>query len=271
VLNSLKSVLTLLVCVLLLAIAGCGGGGSSDPAVPTFEDSDQDVLVAEPSGLEIVPEDPLESGLAALDLDFVSSLNAHEFSANALKASKSVAIVGIFADPKSKDGSFTDGHAFITVRNASQSNIKVGALSGIQPNKTMSLGTYGNRREHVGLWYNLEAFQVYTKSSYPDRVSYSYILTQSELDSLNAFILGRDSHTTARNNCTHFAVDAWNGVVARSYRLSNGVLNTPTGLAASIKSTFPSYTKKGSVPFNYVVYYANGKKAPKKSADYVLK
>lgn len=94
-----------------------------------------------------------------------------------------IAVLTVFADPTSNgsgssggDGSSAFGtHAFITVKNVSSSNITVGKFSNIAPGTSMSLGTWGNKSEHKGLWYELEAYFINASSStYSARVSISY-------------------------------------------------------------------------------------------------
>ncbi len=185
-----------------------------------------------------------------------------------------IATITIYADPSaSKTGSsglsFDLGtHAFITVKNISNSNITVGKLSGIAPGKTVSIGTWGNKTEHKGLWYNLESYFVSKNSAYTGRISYSAALTSTELSALTAYIKNNDSWSNT-TNCSSFAAGAWNSAVSSADKLSAGTPNTPKKLAANIKSKWPKQYKTGlSVPYNYVVYYAQGSGAPIKSVTY---
>jgi hypothetical protein len=137
----------------------------------------------------------------------------------------------------------------------------------IQPGKTVSLGTWGNQTEHVGLWYNLEAYLVSKNGAYSGRVSASWLMSSSQLATLTSFIKSNDSWSQNVNNCSTFAVGAWNVVVDSYARLSAGVPNTPKNLANSIKSKFGTYVG-AAVPYDYVVYYANGTGTPKRSTVY---
>jgi hypothetical protein len=204
-------------------------------------------------------------------LDAISQETAENIAA---LASDGIATLTIFADPTSStigsSGLSYDlgTHAFITVKNISTANITVGRLSGIAPGKTVSVGTWGNKSEHKGLWYNLESYFVYKNSAYSGRVSYSLTLTSTTLDSLTAYIKSNDywSNTT---NCSSFAAGAWNSAAGSTDKISAGIPNTPKKLANNIKSKWPTQYKTGlSVPYNYVVYYAQGSGAPLKSAVY---
>lgn len=201
-------------------------------------------------------------------------------SVSAQSASSIVAVLTIFADPNAySGGSSGDGgianfgsHAFITVKNLSSSPIQVGKFSGIAYGKTMSLGTWGpvlpSANEHQGLWYNLEAFKIYNYGIWPGRISLAYGLTASELNTLNSYIISHDSWANL-NNCSSFASGAWNASVNSVFRLSAGYPNTPRNLANDIKAKFPTYYGAGvSVPYNYVVYYAQGTGSPKRSVQF---
>ena len=71
-------------------------------------------------------------------------------------SSSAVAIMRIFAINDGGRSSFnTSGHAFLSIKNISSSTITVGGLS-VGSGKTVTVGTWGNKNEHTGLWYNLE-------------------------------------------------------------------------------------------------------------------
>lgn len=196
----------------------------------------------------------------------------------AASVASAVAMVTIFADPinggaggSGGDGSSNYGtHAFITVKNMSQSNINIGKFSGVLPGKTMSIGGWGNKSEHIGLWYNLESYSIYYNSSFPGRVSASYLVTAAQLNTLNSYIINNDrwSLLPINYNCSSFAAGAWNSFVDSSYRLSAGVLNTPRNLSNSIKAKFPGAPIGGAVPYDYLVYFANGTGSPVRSSIY---
>lgn len=159
------------------------------------------------------------------------------------------------------DGSSAFGtHSFITVKNISGSNLTIGGLSGITDGKTVSLGTWGNKSEHKGLWYNLESEMIASFNTYGGRVSTHMWLTKEQLNNLNYFITNRDSWSYT-NNCSSFAVRAWNYVSDNKY--SAGSPNTPRNLAFSIRDG--AYSIDVAVPQDYKVYYANGTSAPVKS------
>lgn len=160
-----------------------------------------------------------------------------EASSTYATTSSPVATVRVFADPSSStigsSGLSIDvgTHAFITVSNISTSNITVGKFS-ISPGKTMSLGTWGNKSEHTGLWYNLESYFIKNNSAYGNRVSLRVDIDSSNLSTLNTHMVGYDKWS-ATNNCSSFAVTSCNKV--SSTKLSARVLNTPKNLANSIK------------------------------------
>lgn len=206
----------------------------------------------------------------------ISNTTSASVAASTAEATSPVAILTIFADPGSSttgssggDGTSNFGvHAFITVKNNSSSNIDVGKLTAIAPGKTVSLGTWGNKTEHKGLWYNLESYFVYKSAAYSGRVSISYGLNSTQLNTLNNFITNNDSWSKL-SNCSTFASKAWNSIASTDYKVSAGVPNTPKKLANDIKSKWSfEYLTKAPVPWNYSVYYASGTGTPKLSATY---
>lgn len=192
--------------------------------------------------------------------------------AAAASASESVAILTIFSDPTSSyigiSGHPIDvgTHSFITVKNISSSTITVGGLSGVAPNKMISVGTWGNKTEHTGVWYNLEEKFINEDNAYAGRVSLSYNMTQAELDNLNWYIKNDDVWMATRP-CSTFAVEQWNYIVPSSLDVSPGFPSTPKSLANSIK-TKSGWTSGAPVSYDYVVYYAQGSGAPIRSTQY---
>lgn len=163
-----------------------------------------------------------------------------------------------------------NGHSFITVKNTSTSAVTVGGLQGIAPQETVSLGTWGNQKEHEGLWYNLESYRIHQNALAYATESLTRQLSAADLKTLNGYILKHDSYDPILNNCSTFASGAWNSVSPWESDLFAGLLNTPTGLfyaiaqvggAESGASVNIPWTSRG-------VWHANDKKAPVRSLSY---
>lgn len=175
-----------------------------------------------------------------------------------------VAQVRIFADSTGESSIInTSGHAWLTIKNVSNSNITVGKFS-IAPNKTIAVGTWGNKEEHNGLWYSLEPYFVHNYSTWSNRSSLLVNIDSTALATLTTYIVNHDSWSLT-NNCSSFAVGGWNQICSTT--LSAGVINTPTNLKNSIINTGLSSTGI-SVPYNYVVYYADGSNTPIRSSEF---
>lgn len=73
-------------------------------------------------------------------------------------AEGAVALLRIYARAEDRgDASInSSGHSFLSVRNVSDHDIEVGGLR-IAPNTEITFSPRGNRWEHTGIWYNLEA------------------------------------------------------------------------------------------------------------------
>lgn len=115
--------------------------------------------------------------------------------------------------------------------------------------ETVSLGTWGNKNQHKGLWYNLESYFA-NKGEYNGRVSLSKYTTSKELESLNSYINSHDSWSTL-SNCSTFASGAWNTI--SSTKLSAGWINTPSNLKGNIKKH--SYSINRNIEYNNNVGY----------------
>lgn len=185
-------------------------------------------------------------------------------------AASNVAILTVFSDPTpsyvgSSGFSIDVGtHSWITVKNIASTYITVGALNWIAPGKTVSVGTWGNQKEHKGIWYNLEARHIRYNNAYSGRVSRTYYLTATKLNTLNNHIKNNDWWYTIQP-CSYWTCMQWNGVA--NSQLSSGFPSTPKKLAASIRAR-PGWTTRAAVPYDYPVYYANGAGTPIRSKIY---
>ena len=162
------------------------------------------------------------------------------------------------------------GHSFITVKNVSGSQISVGGLDNVAPQQTISVGTWGNKNEHVGLWYNLESYFVHLDSLAYATASLTRSITAADLSVLNGYILRHDSYNAVLNNCSSFASGAWNSVTPWSSELYAGWPNTPTGLFYNITQVGAvKYGEASNIPWNSIgVWYANQKKKPVRSSSF---
>lgn len=198
-----------------------------------------------------------------------NEISLEEIGENARSTTPKVAAVRIFADPtRSAIGSSgleldLGTHAWITISNISKSTITIGKFN-VAAGKTMVLGTWGNKSEHKGLWYNLESYFIKKQKAYSTRYSLKVEISSSSLSKLNTHIIGYDkwSKTT---NCSSFAVSSWNEIC--STKLSAGVINTPKNLANSIRGV-RNHSTGISVPYDYKVYYANNSDTPSLSKEF---
>lgn len=134
------------------------------------------------------------------------------------------------------------GHAWITIRNCTDNVLTVGHLD-VSAGDTISIGTFGNRANHKGIWYNIEAYYNSGASS----VSKSVYLTLDQFNTVNSKI-NSSNQWTATNNCSKFAVNVWNS--AGLTQLSAGSVATPQNLynsivASGVYSMNRSFATKG--------------------------
>lgn len=191
---------------------------------------------------------------------FLLFVTIFAFGFNALKvdaASNDVARLVIFSydgNSAGATGSSTNfsGHSFLMVENISSSSITVGQMT-VTSGNVLTVGTWGNKDGHKGIWYNLESYFA-NNGAYSGRVSIEENLTSSELSTLNEFINDNDKWTLF-NNCSKFAREAWNSV--SDTQLSSGWPSTPAKLKNSIKKN--SYDVNVSIGYNSNVgYYDDG-------------
>lgn len=163
-----------------------------------------------------------------------------------------VGVLTIFASNDGGSSSLnTSGHAFLAFKNTSSSSVTVGGLS-VGSGHEITFGTWGNKSNHLGIWYNLESYFANNQGAYTNRVSLSMSVTQDDIDKINTLIANNDTWS-ALNNCSTFAAKIWNA--ASSKTLSAGTPNTPTALMASIESKGAYEIRRivmDTIPIGYV-------------------
>ncbi len=170
-------------------------------------------------------------------------------------ADSTLGTLTIFASNDGGSSSWnTSGHAFIAFKNSSSSSVRVGGLN-VGSGHEITIGTWGNKSQHQGIWYNLESYFVNNNSAYGNRVSLSMSVTQSDIDTINSIISNNDKWSLT-NNCSSFAVKVWNSV--SSTTLSSGSPNTPTSLMSSIKSKSGYQTGRSIGNTTPIGYVSNG-------------
>ena len=163
-----------------------------------------------------------------------------------------IGLLTIFASSDGGSSSLnTSGHAFISFENTSSSFVLVGALN-VTPGTEITFGTWGNKAQHKGIWYNLESYFFNSINAYDNRVSLTMPVTQNDIDIINNVIKSSDTWSVTKN-CSTFAAKIWNAV--SSTTLSAGFPNTPTALKSSIEEKVASETARpisNTIPIGYV-------------------
>lgn len=155
------------------------------------------------------------------------------------QAASNVAEITIFSDGT---GSSFGTHSWISIKNISKKDITVGRIK-VKPNKEVTVGTWGNKDQHEGVWYNMEAYFANkgTKKAYTKRVSISKKITASDLGKASKKINDSNNSWSYTNNCSSFAVRVWNAAVPKTKLDASSSLkrylgvDTPEGLAKAIK------------------------------------
>lgn len=125
------------------------------------------------------------------------------------------------------------GHSFLQFKNLGNNDIKVGEIT-LSKDEGCTIGTWGNKKPHKGIWYNLESYFHHKNYAYYNRVSLTCYIDSYELERVNLLIDNYD-YWTLSYNCTSFSMDIWNSVNP-SNKVSNGWNNTPYKLRKSLLS-----------------------------------
>lgn len=154
--------------------------------------------------------------------------------------SASLQIVSCPGAVNSASGSGILGHSFLIVKNIGVSTITVGHMS-VPVGQSITIGTFNNRKNHKGIWYNIEGYNGINATCYGLTTG----LTGSQLNTFNNTLNNNDTWTVTKN-CSYFAKTVWNSV--NSPDTLSGT--NPLSLANSIKKksgyiTNPSIPKKG--------------------------
>ena len=141
------------------------------------------------------------------------------------------------------------GHAFLVFYNDSSQAVTIGRMS-VGAGEYVTIGTYGNRSTHKGIWYNVEG---YTQPA--DTISLAYSISSSQLATINSTINANDDYEDVTNNCCHFATRVWNAIVPSSLDVTGGLPDTLYNSVCSI-SGYTNY----SVPYKPIdsIAYQNG-------------
>ena len=127
-----------------------------------------------------------------LSLIMVVGMSVTTFAAEVQPAATTVGTLTIFSSNDGGSSSWdTSGHAFIAFKNSSSSSIRVGGLN-VGAGHEITFGTWGNKSQHTGIWYNLESYFANNASAYGNRVSLSMSVTQSNIDTINDIISKND-------------------------------------------------------------------------------
>lgn len=174
-------------------------------------------------------------------------------AAGAAPAEDAVAVLRLYTTYEENDDLInTDGHVFLAVTNNTDADLVVGGLS-IAPGTCITMGTRGNNREHAGLWYNIEGYNMYyIPEFYVNRACLQLSMNAEQLATVNAALAKADKWS-AWHNCASFGAAVWNAVCTD--KVDPGTPPTPASLAESVRGCTGKWNADPAVPFDYIVYY----------------
>lgn len=169
-------------------------------------------------------------------------------------AEGAVAVMRLYARTDETNSSMNiTGHSFLVVENVSDTAQTVGGMT-LAPGTCISMGTYGNKREHAGLWFGLESYLHTTEQRpFSDCISIQTSLDAAQLDTLNQNLLRAD-HWSSLHNCASFVIAMWNAVCADTVEPAQPFC--PATLKADIMQRYPDLYAAG-LPLrrDYAVVY----------------
>lgn len=102
------------------------------------------------------------------------------------------------------------GHVWLYFENLTDGDLTVGVYT-VPKGEGVSVGSMGSSRsDGKGIYYNVEAYMIH-KMGGSGTVGRSMLLTQEQLDTVNATILERNEWSLSKN-CCRFATRVWNSV-----------------------------------------------------------
>ena len=165
--------------------------------------------------------------------------------------------ITIFAQPSGSGSSSGGGygHAWLSIENNYPSYITVGHKS-VSSGSAVSIGTW-NIAQHQGIFYNMEYYDTHNNYDlFPERVSYSRNLFQSQWTTINDYIINHDTWEPLYN-CAGFAVGVWNTAFSQYQINCGGIFPLPNSLVNKI-TLFNGYENHAEVKGTNNVYYYNG-------------
>ena len=123
------------------------------------------------------------------------------------------------------------GHCFLIIHNESTIAVTIGHKS-VAAGDYVTVGTYGNRNAHTGIWYNIEAYYINTLKSFSYSSRIYELESLDEVATLNYAINSSDSWQIT-NNCSHFAANCWNAITPSSMHIYGA---NPASLASQISA-----------------------------------
>lgn len=137
------------------------------------------------------------------------------------------------------------GHSYITIENIGGESLNFGTYY-IGPNKGISIGTWNEAREHIGMYFNREL-----KLQEDGYYSYSRTITQTQLNEVEKYVFdSRNNDWSYVKTCTDFAIDAWNCSGAPAFSKTH----FPKLLVSQIQNK-SGYQYSSNITQNYPVQY----------------
>lgn len=181
--------------------------------------------------------------------------NQSEYDFN-LEKENSIGTLTLYAfngDSERVPGTINLGHAFISVENTSDNQIKVGAMT-LESNEQTSVGGWG-QTAHFGIWYNIESTYM-ALGRYKGILSLTTQITEDDLTNLNSYIKEHDQWSMFKN-CSFMALDMFNIVANENSKIKITGLITPGKIYNVLNKTDKNELERPIENFTKIGYSAD--------------
>lgn len=131
----------------------------------------------------------------------------------------------------------TGGHAFLIVRNIGRTKRHFHGFT-LRSGRALTIGTWGNKEDGKGIYFNLEGYFFHHDGAYQDNVALAKNLCLGDFQWLRD-VMPNYNEWSYSSNCSTFVMRMWNQIAPRrkvdADDGSFGGLDSPTRLANSIR------------------------------------
>lgn len=147
------------------------------------------------------------------------------------------------------------GHAWLSIENNSSEAITINSYE-LKQNKALYFASWANSA-NIGICYNLEPHFRNKYDRYDGVVSLSVNIDLDDVKKISSYIENNDKWGFI-NNCSSFAINCWNEVVAEDIKLDTYLIYTPVKLCNNLKEFTEYQVNREMINYDEIFYYEDG-------------